>query len=56
MIQKPILGLGLSCGLFSVCTLMQAASVMQALGAIAAGATAVMICIHTAIKLWRGKQ
>lgn len=55
MIQKPILGIGVSCGLFSVCTLMQAATVMQALGGIAAGTTALLILARTVWQMWRGK-
>lgn len=56
MIQKPVIGIGICGGLFSVCTLMNAATVMQAIGGIAAGSTAILIFIHTVWKLWRGKQ
>lgn len=55
MIQKPIVGLGVCGGLFSVCTLIEAANVMQALGGIAAGTTAIIILIYTIRDKWRGK-
>ncbi len=50
----PILG---ACGgLFTFCTISNVASVMQALGLIAAGLTAILVLIHRVYVIWKGKQ
>lgn len=48
--------LGICTGLFTYCTLANVASIMQTLGMIAAGATAIVVFLHRVYVIWKGSQ
>jgi hypothetical protein len=54
IIREDVPVLGACDGLFTFCTLANIASVMQALGVIAAATTAIVVLMHRLYAIWRG--